>query len=69
MLLILALQAAHIYATTSRQLAAVGIDQLSIVDPMQAAAISANIYAILAPPILHLVAWLAPCAAILWAIV
>jgi hypothetical protein len=69
MLLILALQAAHIYATTSRQLAAVGIDQLSIVDPMQAAAISANIYAILAPPILHLIAWLAPCAAILWAIV
>jgi hypothetical protein len=69
MLLILALQAAHIYATTSRQLAAIGMDQFSIVDPMQAAVISANIYAILAPPIVHLIAWLAPAAAIIWAIV
>jgi hypothetical protein len=69
MLLILALQTAHIYAIVSRQLTAIGMDQFSIVDPMQAAVIAANIYAILAPPIVHLIVWLVPAAAIVWAIV
>ncbi|MBB6142513.1 hypothetical protein HNQ77_000451 [Silvibacterium bohemicum] len=69
LLLILAAQAQHIYAVTSAQLAASGIDDFTLTDPGQAAVISTNIYAVLAPPITHLIVWLAPAAAIVWAIV
>src|ERR1700761_9063718 len=52
----------HIYTAISNQLAATGIDQLSIVDPMRAAEIASNAYAVAAPPIFHVALWLAPVA-------
>jgi hypothetical protein len=59
----------HIYAVTTADLAASGLDQLSLTDPMRAAVIAADVYAILAPPILHLILWLVPLAIIVWSIV
>ena len=69
LLLLLWWQALHIYAVASAQLASSGMDQFTLTDPMQAAEISANIYAVLAPPIIHLIEWLAPLAMIAWSMV
>ena len=69
LLLLLWWQALHIYAVASAQLASSSMDQFTLTDPMQAAEISANIYAVLAPPITHLIEWLAPLAMIAWSMV
>jgi hypothetical protein len=68
-LFILGWQAQHIYAMVSTQLAASGMDQFALTDPMQAAEISSNIYATLAPPVEHLILWLAPIAILAWSLV
>ena len=57
----------HIYAITVRQLAGAGLDDVSIADPMRAAVVLSNVYAILAPPIFHLLLWLVPVAIVAWA--
>jgi len=59
----------RIYLAISNQLAAAGIDQFSIVDPMRAAVIASDIYAVVAPPIFRTAMWLVPAAALVWAIV
>ncbi len=69
LLLLAAQQAWHIYAGVAAQLAASGISDFSLADPMQAALISANIYAALAPPLTHLLEWFAPAAIVAWSIV
>lgn len=69
LLLVLAWEGQRIYAVISAQLAASGADQFSLTDPMQAAVIASNIYAVLAPPITHLISWLAPLAIMVWSIV
>jgi hypothetical protein len=62
-------EAQHIYAEASAQLSASGLNDLSLTDPAQAAVISANIYAALAPPIIHLIEWLVPLGLLAWSIV
>jgi hypothetical protein len=69
LLLLLWWEAQHIYAVISSQIAASGLDAFTLTDPMQAAVIAANIYAILAPPIVQLISWLAPVAIVAWSIV
>jgi hypothetical protein len=69
LLAVLGYEGLRIYAEASSRLAAAGIDQLSIVDPMQAAEIASNVYAILAPPILRTAYWLIPAAVLAWVIV
>ena len=66
---VLAWQLWHIYAGNAAQLAATGIFDSSLADPMRAAVALSDIYAILAPPILRLLAWLAPIAIVIWATV
>lgn len=66
---ILAWQGFHIYTVTTADLAASGLDQFSLTDPMRAAVIAADVYAILAPPILHSILWLAPLAILAWSII
>lgn len=62
-------QGLHLYAAIANQLAATGIDQLSIVDPMRAAAITSDVYSVVAPPIYRTALWLAPVALLIWAII
>ena len=69
LLLLLAWEAQQIYAVIAKQLATSGADQFALTDPMQAAVIASDIYAILAPPITHLIAWLAPMAIVVWSVV
>jgi len=69
LLAVVAWQGLHIYAAVANQLTAAGIDQLSIVDPAQAAVISADVYAVIAPPFLRMASWLVPLAALAWAVV
>ena len=69
LLLVLTWEAQQIYSVISTQLAVSGADQFSLIDPMQAAEIAARIYAILAPPVTHLIAWLAPVAIVAWSVV
>lgn len=57
---------AHIYAATSARLAATGIDHLSLLEPMQAAVVASNVFAILWPPVLHAVFWIAPLLLVGW---
>ncbi len=57
----------HIYAITFGQLAGAGLDDVSIADPMRAAVVLSNVYAILAPPIFHLLLWLVPVVIVAWA--
>jgi hypothetical protein len=69
LLALLAYEAQQIYAAVSSQIAATGIDQFSIVDPMRASEIASAVYAIIAPPILRTAFWLVPVAILTWAIV
>ena len=66
---VLAWEVWRIYATIASQLASTGINDVSIADPMRAAVVLSDVYAILAPPILHLLLWLVPAAIIGWAVV
>ena len=66
---VLAWQGVRIYAEIASRLAAAGIDQFSIVDPMRAAEIAADVYAVAAPPIVRAALWLAPAALLVWAAV
>lgn len=66
---ILVYEGFRIYTVAAADLAASGMDQFALTDPMRAAVIAADIYAILAPPILQLILWLAPLAILVWSIV
>jgi hypothetical protein len=68
LILVLAWQVVRVYSAVASQLAAAGVNQLSLADPMSAAPIIAELYAIVEPPIRHLAAWLLPLAAVVWAI-
>lgn len=67
-LLLLFYEGARIYAATASQLAATGIEQFSLEDPMRAAVMVADTFAVLTAPVLHAIAWLLPLLAIGWAI-
>lgn len=66
---VLAWQGWRIYSAAAPQLAATELGSASLVDPMQAAASLASVYAILAPPVMHLLAWLIPAAILAWAVI
>lgn len=68
LLSVLAWQSLRIYSAVAGHLAAAGLDQLSLADPMGAAPIVADVYATITPPILHVATWLIPAAALAWAI-
>jgi hypothetical protein len=59
----------RIYAAAISQLTALGLDNISIADPMSSAVAVSNAYAILAPPVFHLLLWLVPVAIAAWAII
>src|ERR1700758_1009893 len=59
----------QIYAATAGQLAGTGITDISIADPTRAAVALSDVYAILEPPIFHLLVWLVPVAIVAWAVV
>jgi hypothetical protein len=59
----------RIYLAAAPQLAATGIGNASLVYPMQSAVSLSNVYGILAPPIMHLLAWLIPAAVVAWAVI
>jgi hypothetical protein len=61
-------QGLRVYTAIAGQLAAAGVNQLSLADPVSAASIIADAYAIVEPPILHLATWLVPAAALGWAV-
>jgi hypothetical protein len=67
LLAVLVWQCLHIYTAIANRLAATGINQFSLVDPMQAAVIASDVYAAIAPPLLHTAIWLAPVALLAWA--
>src|SRR6185503_9413992 len=69
LLAVLGWEAWRIYSATALQLAATGIADVSLVYPMQSAVALSNVYAILAPPIMHLLAWLIPAAMVAWAVI
>src|ERR1700751_1072850 len=68
LLVALAWQGLRIYSAVAGQLAAAGVEQLSLADPMGAAAIVPDLYALVAPPILRAASWLVPLAALAWAV-
>jgi hypothetical protein len=68
LLLLLGYEGWRIYTLTAQAMTGSGLDQLTLMDPEQAAAITSNIYAVLTPPVAHLLYWLLPLAAIGWAI-
>jgi hypothetical protein len=59
----------HIYTVTAAQIAGTGIGGASIADPMPAAVALSDVYAILEPPIKHMLVWLVPVAIVAWAAV
>jgi len=61
-------QGSQIYAANATKIAATGIWDASIIYPMRVAVILANLYAILAPPIFHLLLWLVPSAILAWSV-
>ncbi|MGB7189500.1 MAG: hypothetical protein WBD10_05145, partial [Acidobacteriaceae bacterium] len=65
---VLAWQGWRIFSAAAPQLAATGVGNASLVYPMQSAVSLANVYSILAPPIMHLLAWLIPAAVVAWAL-
>lgn len=69
LLALLAWQGALVYTVISNRLAAASADQLSIADPMQAAAVASDIYSAAAPLLRQMALWLAPIAALAWAVV
>lgn len=66
---IIAWQGWHIYTAAAGQLASTSIADISIADPMRAAVALSDVYAILEPPVLHLLAWLAPAAIVAWSVI
>lgn len=69
LILLIVWEAWRIYSAAITQLNATGIDTLSIADPMSSAAAVSNAYAILEPPVYHLLLWLVPVAIAVWAII
>ena len=65
---LLAWQAWNIYAANTGPLASTGINDVSLLDPMHAAVVTADVYAVLAPPVFHALLWLIPIGIIGWAI-
>jgi len=68
LLAILAWQGLLIYSAMTSQLAAAGIDRFSMVDPMRAAVIASDVYAVIAPPVFRTALWLAPIVILVWAV-
>lgn len=66
---VLAWQGWRIYGITAAQVAATGLAGISIADPMRAAAVLSDAYAILEPPICHLLMWLIPVTILAWSVV
>lgn len=58
----------RIYTAAAGQLASTGMNDVSLLDPMRAAVVAADVYAILAPPVLHALLWLMPVGIIGWAV-
>jgi hypothetical protein len=69
LLLVVAWEGWRIYVLTAGQIASTGIFDASVTDPAQAAVAVSSVYAILAPPILLAVYWIAPIAVLAWAVV
>jgi hypothetical protein len=69
LLILLGFEGLRIYAEASSRIASAGLDELSLADPMRAATIASDVYAILAPPILRAAYWLVPVAVLAWAVV
>lgn len=67
-LLLIFYEGARIYAATGTQLEATGIAQFSLEDPMRAAVMVADAFAVLKGPVLHAAMWVLPVLAIGWAI-
>lgn len=65
---LLAWQAWLIYSANASQLAGINFAALSIADPMNSAVALANVYAILAPPVLHALSWIVPLGLVGWAV-
>ena len=68
LLAIIAWQAQLIGAETAARVQATGIAQFSLQMPMAGALAIAETYMIVWPPILHVLAWLLPCAIVGWAL-
>ena len=68
LIIVLGWQGWRIYSAAAAQLAGTGILDASIADPMRAAVALSDVYAILAPPILRMLLWLAPVAILAWAV-
>lgn len=67
LLLLLAYEGWSIYTATASQLAAAGIFDASLTDPMRTAVALAEAYRVLAPHVLIALAWIAPFAIVAWA--
>jgi hypothetical protein len=68
LLLAVAYEAWRIYAATADQLAATGLEGITVIDPMRAAVIVANVYAVLAAQVLQVLLWLTPAAVVAWSV-
>ncbi|MBT9330503.1 hypothetical protein [Paracidobacterium acidisoli] len=69
MLALLAWEALRIHAAAAPQLAGTGIYQFSLEDPMRAAVVIADTWAVLWPPVLHVLLWLVPLGIAAWAVI
>lgn len=65
---LLAWEGWRIYTANAAQLAGIDFAALSIADPMRSAVALANVYAILAPPVLRALTWILPLGVVGWAI-
>lgn len=68
-LLLLFYEAARTLAGISSRLQATGISDFTLQDPVRAAVVVSDAYAVLRSPVLHLVLWLAPLLVVGWAVV
>lgn len=66
---VLAWEGWRIYSANASRIAATGIYDASLVDPMRAAVALSNVYAILTPPVTHVLMWFVPVAIAGWAVV
>jgi hypothetical protein len=69
LLVVLLWQGTRVYFAIAAQLANAGIDQFSLTDPMRAAEIASEVYAVVAPPVTQTALWLVPMAVLAWAAV
>lgn len=65
---LLAWQGWRIYTASAARLASINFSALSIAAPMSSAISLANVYAILAPPVLHALSWIVPLGLVGWAV-